>query len=74
MAFGKSAMQEPVAIMKTMLTQLKLLTNKLLSQDYRKALVSALIRSTGDIMTSLIPTMWPLSDYFLFDGHSRHIV
>ena len=43
----------------------KLLTNKLFSQGYQKAkLVSAVKSSLGDIMTSLIPTMWPFLNLF----------
>ena len=55
-------MTEPIANIKTLLIEGSC---SLFIQGYRKAkLVSTVKRSMGDIMTSLIPTMWPFLNLF----------
>ena len=53
----------------------ELLTGKFLSQGYQRArLVTTVKRFYGDIMTLLVPTMWPFLNLFPFDGLRYSIV
>ena len=63
-------MLQLVSNIKTLLIEVRIIV-----KSYRRAkLVPKLKSSMGDIMTSLIPTIWSFLNPFRFDGISRSIV